>query len=130
MTLLTDDLRAALAANAAAAAQRDHDPVPLVKLFSPIGPATWLATELHPDGTLFGLADLGFGCPELGYFCLDEIEAVRLPFGLAIERDRSFSTIHPLSDWAATARALGSVQVAEAWLRSRAHPLPPRNRGG
>lgn len=130
MSLLTADLRAALAANAAAAAlQPNHDPLPLVKLFSPIGPATWLATELHEDGTLFGLADLGFGCPELGYFSLQEIEAIRLPFGLGIERDLSFSSRHRLSEWSAAARASGSIQVAEAWLRTR-NPLPSPDRDG
>jgi len=129
-TLLTGDLCAALLANAAACGRAGHDPAPIVKLFSPIGPATWLATELHEDDTLFGLADLGFGCPELGYFSLAEIARVRLPFGLRIERDPSFSTPHPLSAWTAAARAHGSIQVAEAWLRTRAHPLPSRHRDG
>ncbi len=40
--------------------QNDH--VPVVNLFDPTGPATWLLTELDADGdTLFGLCDLGFG---------------------------------------------------------------------
>ena len=92
MTLIPADLLARLAANAEAhrAAQRqraaDPDPVPVVKLFSPLSGATWLATEIDRDGdTMFGLADLGFGCPEFGYFSLAEIAAVRLPFGLRIE---------------------------------------------
>ncbi|RIV79196.1 DUF2958 domain-containing protein [Pelagerythrobacter aerophilus] len=46
------------------------DPWPVIKLFNPAGAATWIATELHEDGdALFGLADLGFGCPELGRCC-------------------------------------------------------------
>jgi hypothetical protein len=58
------------------------DPLPVLKLFNPVGAATWIATELYDDDdTLFGLADLGFGCPELGVFSLAEIAAVRLPFG-------------------------------------------------
>ena len=46
---------------------QDHRPV--VKFFDPCGTATWLFSELDPeDGdTLFGLADIGFGRPELGY---------------------------------------------------------------
>jgi len=101
MDLLTDRLRAALRANAGAAGRPRHDPVPVVKFFSPVGAATWLATELDADGdTLFGLADLGFGCPELGSFSLTEIAGVRLPFGLRIERDLHFATPHPLSKWA------------------------------
>jgi hypothetical protein len=55
-------------------AAAEPDPVPVLKLFNPLGAATWLATELGEDGdTMFGLADLGFGCPELGYFSLSEI---------------------------------------------------------
>jgi hypothetical protein len=124
MTLLPEALRAALRANAEAhrvarARNADEpDPVPLVKLFNPCGTATWLATELGEDGdTLFGLADLGFGCPELGYFSLGEIERLRLPFGLRIERDPHFQTDEPLTRWAAVARRAGSVLFAEQMLR-------------
>ncbi|TGX55820.1 DUF2958 domain-containing protein [Sphingomonas gei] len=121
MKLLTADLRAALLANAAAHAadDRGHDPVPVVKFFNPMGPATWLATELDADGdTLFGLADLGFGCPELGYFSLSEIAALRLPLGLRIERDIGFATIAPLSVWAEAARGTGSLLGAQAVIRA------------
>ncbi|MFD2577937.1 DUF2958 domain-containing protein [Novosphingobium colocasiae] len=133
MILLTPDLRFALRANAInhRAAQRDGkpepDPVPVLKLFNPLGPATWLATELdEDDDTLFGLADLGFGCPELGYFSLSEIASVRLPFGLGIERDIGFETPHPLSIWADIARRTGSILSAQQELRSAgANELPP-----
>lgn len=131
MIALPDDLRAALLANGAAhrAAQRDGasepDPVPVLKLFNPVGAATWIATELGEDGdTLFGLADLGFGCPELGTFSLSEIGAVRLPFGLGIERDEDFSTPFALSVWADRARSEGSIIAAEAALRSEIPPGP------
>lgn len=124
MILLPPDLRAALRANAAArhAAMRgefaEPDPVPVVKFFNPVGAATWLATELDEDGdTLFGLADLGVGCPELGSFSLAELTAVRLPFGLSIERDLHFSTAHPISVWAGAARLAGSIIGAERDLR-------------
>ena len=77
MMLLPQPLRARLLANGAAARETDH--IPLLKLFNPVGAATWLATELDSDDdTLFGLADLGFGCPELGSFSLSEIAGVRL----------------------------------------------------
>jgi hypothetical protein len=124
MMLLTPDLHAALRANAAAhhdALQfgaAEPDPVPLVKFFNPVGAATWLATELHADGdTLFGLADLGFGFPELGSFSLSELAGVRLPFGLGIERDVGFASTHSLSTWAAWSRRAGSIIIAETWLR-------------
>ncbi len=129
MILLTDDLRAALRANALGheAALRDGraepDFRPVLKLFNPLGAATWLATELAEYGdTLFGLADLGFGCPELGAFSVAEIAAVRLPFGLTIERDIAFATAHPLSVWAAWSRRSGSILAAQATLCRAAPP--------
>ena len=124
MILLPENIRVALLVNHArhVAAQRDAspepDPVPLLKLFNPCGAATWIASELDADGdTLFGLADLGFGSPELGSFSLREIAAVRLPFGLRIERDEGFSSVHRMSLWAQTARQLGSIIQAEVALR-------------
>jgi hypothetical protein len=124
MILLPEQLRVALCVNTGhrLAALRDGrsepDPVPLLRLFNPVGSAIWLATELGEDGdTLFGLADLGFGCPELGSFSLWEIASVRLPFGLRIERDLHFSSHHPLSVWADLARQLGSIAQADIALR-------------
>ncbi|MDH2132786.1 DUF2958 domain-containing protein [Sphingobium yanoikuyae] len=136
MILLDPEHIAALTANTATsrAAQeegkRDPDHVPVVKLFNPIGAATWLATELLEDGdTLFGLADLGFGCPELGYFSLNEISQVRLPFGLRVERDIGFGGIVPLSKWAETARAAGSIIHAQALIRAIAEKDGPAPAG-
>lgn len=129
MILLPDTIRMALLINTARhiAARRDNlpepDPVPLLKLFNPCGSATWLASELDEDeDTLFGLADLGFGSPELGSFSLRDIAAVRLPFGLRIERDHDFSTAHPMSLWAQTARTLGSIIQAEVALYVNGRP--------
>jgi len=109
--LLTAELRDRLLANGR---DTDRDHVPVVKLFNPCGAATWLATELDGDGdTLFGLADLGMGCPEMGSFSLAELAALRLPFGLRIERDLYFRTDQPLSVWADLARSAGSIMDAE-----------------
>src|SRR3546814_7709578 len=101
MMLLTPELRAALRANdearraAVMAGLDEPDFVPIAKFFNPMGAATWLATELGEDGdTLYGLADLGFGCPELGSFSLTELASVRLPLGLGIERDLGRSEEH------------------------------------
>lgn len=134
MTLIPENLAAILKANGAMgrrrAAQAGFDPRPVVKLFNPLGAATWLATELDADGdTLFGLADLGVGCPELGSFSLSEINAIRLPFGLRIERDEHFEGRAPLSVWADTARRTGLIIAAETILRRRdkdaASPVSP-----
>ena len=105
------------------------DPLPVVKFFNPLGAATWLATELDDDGdTLFGLADLGFGCPELGSFSLMEIESVRLPYGLKIERDIGFEGLVPLSAWTDAARRAGSIIDAQFLIYeivARASDGPP-----
>ncbi|HEU4961967.1 MAG TPA: DUF2958 domain-containing protein [Sphingomonas sp.] len=126
MILLPHEIRFALRANHVASCALEErgerfDPMPVVKLFSPVGTATWLASELaEDDDTLFGLADLGFGCPELGTFSLTEIASVRLPFGLGIERDIAFATPFRLSVWTEHARRAGSILWAENLLRRAA----------
>jgi Protein of unknown function (DUF2958) len=129
MQLLTPDLRAALIANG----QTNGDHVPVVKFFSPVGAATWLFSGLDADGdSLFGLCDLGFGCPELGSASLSEIAAVTLPLGLTIERDLCFEGRFPLTIYAEAARLRGSITENEARLeaaviaRANENPaLPP-----
>ncbi|RIV80329.1 DUF2958 domain-containing protein [Pelagerythrobacter aerophilus] len=123
MILLPPELHAALRTNAACALAAEargerFDPAPVVKFFNPVGSATWLASELAEDGdTLFGLADLGFGTPELGIFSLAELASVRLPFGLGIERDIAFASHFRLSVWTGWARRAGSIPLAETLLR-------------
>ena len=117
MLLLTQDQRERLIANGKS--RCDHAPV--VKLFSPVGAATWLFSKLDEDGdTLFGLCDLGFGCPELGSASLAEITAVTLPFGLTIERDLCFEGRFPLTIYADAARVCGGITEDEARLEAAA----------
>ena len=124
MILLTLELRERLLVNGRL---RDVDHVPIVKLFNPVGAATWLATELDEDGeTLHGLADLGFGCPEVGAFNLLEMASVRLPFGLGIERDLYFEGTFPLSVYAEAARKAGRIVLDEHRLRDAAAALRER----
>lgn len=64
----------------------------LVKFFNPCGSGTWYVFEAEKNGNdweFFGLVDLFE--KELGYFTLSELESIRLPFGLSIERDMYFS---------------------------------------
>ncbi|WP_296740387.1 DUF2958 domain-containing protein [Mesorhizobium sp.] len=99
--LLTLELRTALRRNSDLSRQRERDHNPIVKFFLPGTGATWLFTELGPDeDTLFGLCDLGQGTPELGYASLAELQGLRGPGGLLVERDRSFRAIKPLSEYA------------------------------
>lgn len=87
----------------------DHKPV--VKLFSPVGAATWLLSELDPENPdiAFGLCDLGMECPELGYVSMSELEGVTLRFGLKIERDMYWEPEKTLSAYAEEARARGKI---------------------
>jgi len=124
MILLTSTQREQLLANSR---QSDVDPVPVVKFFNPLGSGVWLATELDSDGdTLFGLADLGF--PELGSWSLGEMQAIRLPFDMRIERDLHFTGDFPISVWADMARRAGGIRQAERILYSgaRAASTPSR----
>lgn len=107
--LITKEIDRQLRANGArrdAAATR-----PVLKLFNPCGATTWLISERNPDepDILFGLCDLGMGCPELGSVSLAEIEALRLPFGLRIERDIHFKADKTLLEYADEARAKGGI---------------------
>lgn len=99
--------RNAAASDAARGADLYHWPV--VKLFAPWGGATWLLSEMTEDGIGFGLADLGFGEPEMGYIEVEELQKVRGPFGLTIERDRHFKASKSLNDYAEAARQEGRI---------------------
>jgi hypothetical protein len=117
MLLLTKDQRARLIANGKC--RDDH--VPVVKFFNPVGFGTWLFSELDEDGdSLFGLCDLGFGCPEMGSASLSEIAAVTLPFGLTIERDLCFEGRFPLTIYADAARLCGGITEDAARLEAAA----------
>ena len=64
----------------------------VVKYFNPCGAGTWLITEgeKQEDGTwlLFGYCNIFEW--EWGYVDLSELQNVKLPFGLTIERDLYF----------------------------------------
>ena len=60
----------------------------LVKFFTPDSNWTWYASEFNGDDIFFGLV-IGFEA-EFGYFSLSELESVRGPLGLPIERDLHF----------------------------------------
>lgn len=70
----------------------------LVKFFMPDSNWTWYVSEYDGDDILFGLV-LGF-VAEFGYFSLSELESVRGPLGLPIERDLHFKskTLKELKD--------------------------------
>ncbi|MCX6076285.1 MAG: DUF2958 domain-containing protein [Campylobacterales bacterium] len=71
--------------------QNTVDPICHVKLFTPDANWTWFVTEFSKekdDNTCFGYV-VGHES-ELGYFSLQELESIRGPLGLPIERDLHF----------------------------------------
>ncbi len=113
MKLITNPIRQALLKNGALSAAGEDTSVlrPVLKLFTPWSGATWLITECDPqeETCLFGLCDLGLGFPELGYVSLTELEALRGPAGLRVERDRHFAPTMSLAAYADVARVAGHI---------------------
>lgn len=56
-----------------------------VKFFTPDANWTWYATEFDGEDRFFGFVVGPF--PELGYFSLQKLKAIRGPLGFKIERD-------------------------------------------
>lgn len=66
----------------------DEEKICVVKLFNPVGAGTWYIIEYDEEEKIaYGLVELGH-YPELGYFSLEELENIKLPLGLKIERDK------------------------------------------
>lgn len=84
MKLLTKELLAELPP--LYSQEHNPDPTVIVKFFDPTGSWSWYAYEFDPkEGLFFGFVH-GFE-DELGYFSLAELQSVKGPFGLGIERD-------------------------------------------
>jgi hypothetical protein len=86
MQLLTNELRRKLPK--LYASEHEADPVVICKFFTPDSSWTWYAIEFDGDDTFFGFVE-GLD-NELAYFSLSELESVRGPLGLPIERDLYF----------------------------------------
>ena len=93
MKLMTNDLRTQLPQ--LYSQEEVDDPKVVAKFFTPDSSWTWYATEFDGKDTFFGLVD-GHE-KELGYFSLKELESVKGPFGLGVERDLWFEPT-PISE--------------------------------
>ncbi|MGJ7484474.1 DUF2958 domain-containing protein [Variovorax sp. LT2P21] len=110
--LITDEQRTLLLANSRQSLEHeDFDPAPVVKLFTPDAGATWLLTEIDPDDHdhAFGLCDLGYRFPEMGWVSLAELASVRGRLGLQVERELHFKAEKRLSGYAREARLAGRI---------------------
>ena len=96
MKLMTKELETKFPAIYANEEKEAKDILIIAKFFCPWGNWTWYATEYDPEtGRFFGFVRGDFD--ELGYFSLQELESVRGPFGLGIERDLFFG-VHTLAE--------------------------------
>lgn len=80
MELVTKQIRKELNANWANNLECEGamDFKPVVKYFMPFGAGKWLITEMDDDEErMFGLCDLGFGTPEMGYVMLNDLESLK-----------------------------------------------------
>jgi len=112
MKLLLQSHRQQLANNGVLAADDPaFDPKPVVKLFTPLGANVWLLAWTEPDepDIAYGLCDLGMGFPELGSVRLSELQEVRGPFGLTVERELHWVADKTLGAYADEARGASRI---------------------
>ena len=67
-----------------------EDPIIICKLFNPVWPHTWYLTEYYPEDKAFYCFVTWFDYDEWGYSSLDELQSIKLPLWLSIERDIHF----------------------------------------
>lgn len=74
--------------------ENEEDPMVICKFFAIWTKWTWYAIEFDGEDLFFGYVAGDF--PELGYFRLSELQELKGPLGLKIERDMYFNA-QPLS---------------------------------
>ena len=116
MKLLTKEIQKRLPA--LYSQEHTPDPIVQVKFFVPWGNWTWYATEYDPEKRLFFGYVVGHE-NELGYFSLADLESIKGPFGLGIERDSGFSPA-PLSEIKAKHEKVSPMAVVKPPT-----PVPP-----
>lgn len=82
MKLITEELRKELPA--LYTKENEKDPMVVCKFFTPWSNWTWYAIEFDGRDTFFGFV-VGHES-ELGYFSLSELQELKGPMGLSIER--------------------------------------------
>jgi len=86
MKLLTEQMRKTLPSLGSTA--EESNPMCVAHLFNPVGAGDWYIIEggeVNGEYIFYGIANII--APDFGEFLLSELENVKLPFGLTIERD-------------------------------------------
>lgn len=88
MKLLTKEILARFPKLKETEGKAPEDVQVVAKFFTPWSNWTWYATEFDGVDEFFGYVS-GFE-KEFGYFTLSELQSVKGPFGLGVERDLNF----------------------------------------
>ena len=89
MKLMTKEIERKMPALYSTEEVAGEDKILRVKYFTPWAGWTWFGVEYDPETKVFfGFVD-GMDS-EWGYFSLEELESIKGPFGLKIERDLYF----------------------------------------
>ena len=91
MKLLTEELKKKFPKLGATENKKPEEIPIIAKFFDPVGSWTWYATEGEKEGKDFIFFGFVRGLEnELGNFSLNELQEIKRPFGLGIERDLHF----------------------------------------
>ena len=93
MQLMTKELQAEFKKMGRQEHENADDTIILAHFFNPTGGGDWFISEYNEEEeTIYGYASLfNDHCNEWGYTSLDELQNMRLPFELGIERERSWT---------------------------------------
>ena len=102
MKLLTAEFAKTMAKYPRRSQENERDPLVVAKFFDPCGSANWYILEFDPVTKTAFCYVTGLGTDEFGYASIAELEEIKRPHGLTIERDLYFtpevlSTLKPKS---------------------------------
>ena len=95
MKLLTEEIKNKLPKLYTNENKKSENTPIIAKFFCPWNSWAWYATEFDGIDIFFGWVHGDF--PELSYFSLNELQSVKGPLGLGIERDKFFGK-HTLAE--------------------------------
>lgn len=86
---------------------------PVVKLFTPDANATWLIYEIDSlnQDLVYAICDLGHGCVEIGMISISEIQQIRGPFKLKVEKDKYFHADKSVNQYLSLANKNGYLNA-------------------
>jgi Protein of unknown function (DUF2958) len=90
MELITEEFIETMKPYPYGSQSEEKDPFIPVKFFNPVGSQSWFVYEYNPETKVAFCYVTGMGFDELGATSIEELENLRLPMELTIERDLHF----------------------------------------